>query len=203
MDVSYERIPFNQIRKTLETTFDHCSGHVYPLLKLDDQLCVLVGHNAKYGNVASFGGFSEQYEGSQDKESLLETILREYEEESLECVTDRETLKNKIFEKSALITRKSPKGCHYTIFCFFDNLNIDPSIINQKFKEKRNDPNLTLTKGQLENDYVVCIPLNNIKEQDKGLMNDLTTSDFNDNEITIRSINMPAYRWLLSSDFLN
>ena len=200
---SYIRIESNNIKKVLQNTFNHCSGHVYPLITVDKHVCVLLGHNAKYNNVASFGGFSEQYEGSETKESLLDTILREYTEESLGCITDEETMKQKLFESSALITRESPKGHHYTAFSFIDGLNVDFVKANENFKHIRENSINDLTKGQLENDQLVCVPLENIKKSDTGEMANLTVNDIFGKDVSIRGINLPAYRWLLSSGFVS
>lgn len=204
--IPYARITADSIKKVFETTVDHCSGHVYPLITMEGQLCVILGHNAKYGNVASFGGFSEQHENkSANKESLLETILREYAEESLGCITTKDEMREKLFNSCALITRRSPKGQHYTAFCNVDDLGFDYQKANDKFKQIRSDPNSNLTEGEKENDYIVCVPLDGIKKNDikcdEAPHENVVTKDYTGQEVTIRGINMPAYRWLFSSDF--
>ena len=198
--INYTRITYQNIKNVLRTTFDHCSGHVYPLVKRDTKFFVVLGHNSKFKNVASFGGFSEQYEGSDTKESLLETITREYKEESLGCITDKKTMKQKLLETNALVTRQSQKGHHYTAFCFLENFDFNDAC--SKFNQIRKDPNSNLMIGQLENDYLVLVPLENIKKDVVDNPPNLTTSDHLGNQVTVRDINVPVYKWLFSSDFL-
>src|SRR5437763_681911 len=102
-------VQYTKVIPLILPTSDHCTGHVYLITKHNDMLCVIVGHNTLHNNAASLGGFKK---GS---ETLLETIYREFSEETLDCLMPTVDLGRRL-EHSTIITRRSDKGQHYTAF---------------------------------------------------------------------------------------
>lgn len=175
-----------EIATTLNTT-GHSTGHVYLIYKnKDESYNIILGHNEKYDNLASFGGFSEE------GETLLQTICREFDEEALGCIFSEETLISLLQNHSVMITRKSVKGQHYTVFCNATGLEFDESKINGDFLIRRQNPELTVC--QKENDYIVVVSLAEI-EQNLMIDNKDVVMDSNGKVQRIRDINIPAYKW--------
>jgi ADP-ribose pyrophosphatase YjhB (NUDIX family) len=191
--ITYTEIDKIKILDTLSGT-EHCTGHVYLILKHCGEPHVLLGHNAEHNNICSFGGFSD------NGESLLNTILREHQEETLGCACSQEKLAVLLSYKSRMITRKSPKGQHYTAFTEvpedFSDIDIDDS--NMKLTEKLKNPDLT--ECEKENDYLVLVPLNTIRAalENHKPGQKLLVKDTKGVENEIRDINIPAYRWYFS-----
>jgi hypothetical protein len=184
-NISYTTIETEHIPAILINTYDHCTGHVYLIFKNDqNKYEIILGHNEIHDNLASFGGFKNS------GESLLQTICREYAEESLECIFPEDDLVNHLMHNSVMITRKSDKGQHYTIFCNVTGLKLDRKSIQVQFKNKRTNPDLT--KDQKENDNIVFVSLDNIQQSVDG-----SVIDCDGNIQKIRNINMPAYNWFL------
>lgn len=178
-----------EIAKILNST-GHCTGHVYLIFKdenkHDSTHNIILGHNEKHDNLASFGGFSEE------GETLLQTICREFAEEALGCIFTEETLIDLVHNYSVMITRKSVKGQHYTVFCNVSGLEFNESVINDHFLLERQNP--YLTECQKENDYLVVVPLVEI-EQKLMIDNSNLVTDSNGKLQKIRDINVPAYKW--------
>lgn len=184
--MQYTRINTKDIPDVLNKKDQHCTGHVY---LMNSDYDILLGHNKKYKNVCSFGGFASP------GESLADTVLREFQEETLGTVMNSEALSELILTKSIMITRTSPKGRHYTLFCNSNAFDFDLDLINATFALKLTDPNLTA--DQLENDYVTIVNLKSVSaviEQNK-----LDTTDINGFVVHLREINIPAYKWLISA----
>jgi inhibitor of KinA sporulation pathway (predicted exonuclease) len=192
--ITYTEITGADISETLLNTTTHCTGHVYQIFKVQDKPFVLLGHNEKHNNIASFGGFKEK----DVPETLLGTIIREHREETLGCVLSDEELSKLLLTESKLITRSSVKGQHYTTFIeVSSDINLDEA--NRKFKERLNNPELT--EDERENDYLVLVSLDTIR--DAVVTNPVTgpivlVKDINGVQNEIRDINVPAYKWLLS-----
>jgi hypothetical protein len=178
----YTVIPQEKIKETLLNTYDHFTGHVYLLYKTYVDMVVL-GHNKKHDNVASFGGFAEV------KENLLETIRREFREESRGTVLTEEKLIEILQNKSVMITRTLKGKQYYTLFCMADQLLDDMKTIQKNFQEKQKEPGLT--DGEKENDNIVFIPIENIKQNIDKI--ELIT-DIDGKPQKIREINIPAYK---------
>ena len=169
-------------------TKSHITGHVY-LITND---CVILGHNEKHNNVASFGGFNEE------GETLLETLQREFQEESLYCLFDNNTLE-KYLRNAKVITRLSPKGRHYTFFAWINDITFDIKEININFKKALANPNLT--DSQKENNYLVMVKLTDIQKViTNGSTDDIIVKNhFGDDELRIRNINIPAYNFFFAN----
>lgn len=191
LKIAYTKIDKCNIADVLLNTHDHCTGHVY---LIDSSKNILLGHNEKHDNVCSFGGFSNP------GETLMETIIREFSEETLDCVLTSDSLKSYILSSSVVITRRSIKGQHYTVFCEVENRNFDLLKINNELKKARTNP--SLTPDQLENDRIVMVNLstiaNAINFEDNKLKN-ITIFDSTNEKVNIRDINIPAYKWFIQS----
>jgi len=193
MSISYTKIPEEFVKETLLNTYDHHTGHIRLFFTKNDKLITISGQNAKYKNIAAFGGFSEP------GENLMQTLIREYMEESLGAVTSAEVMEQKLLEHCIIIKRITDNKTYYTVFCNFENSNFDLEIIRQKFKEERNKDNLT--PGQLENDDIVFVDFDEIE---KGFNPDNEVADvFVKNSLgetgKIRGITMPAYVWFIKN----
>jgi len=188
-NINYDRISKSAIPELFTNTFDHCTGHVYLLFKKNGEYYVIVGHNKDHDNIASFGGFVAP------GESLKTTILREYEEETLNCLFPTKQIERMLLDCNMIITRKSAKGQHYTAFCDIGSTNVDIEEIEQKFAVALTDPNLTA--DQKENDKLVVIALRDIMEKIDEVSP--IVKDSNGIDRKIRDINMPAYRYLIKN----
>jgi len=163
----------------------HSTGHVYIITKNRN---VILGHDKKYDHIGSFGGF-----GDPD-ETLLQTILREWDEESHGSIMDKETLV-KYLKTGKIIMHSSPKGQHYTFFCKIDDLEFDIKDINTKFADSISKPDLK--EDQLEHDYIVMVSLDDIKEAlAKG--DDKIKNSFGKVE-KIRNINISCYNFFFAN----
>lgn len=188
-NIVYTKIATEATKDILCLTQNHCSGHIRLFFKQDDKhLITILGHNEKYDNVTSFGGFADP------NETLLDTLLREYMEESLGAVTTEQMMKDLLLKECTIIHRKSNKGDHYTVFCIIDNISFDIKTIRTKFKHERSKPNLN--SGQKENDDIVFVGLDTITNAfGENLSADVIVENTERNKVTIRGINMPAYKW--------
>ena len=187
----YTKIYRNNVSDILLKTRDHCTGHVY-LLNINRNL--ILGHNEKHDNVCSFGGFRNS------GETLMETITREFREETLDCVLPYDVLEKMLLEKSVIITRTSIKGQHYTVFCNADDHDFDLEKINHKFKNALTDPDLT--PDQMENDQIVMVNLDVVADairQNESSTKIIVVPDITNSDCKIRDINVPAYKWFIES----
>ena len=91
-----------------------------------------------------------------------------------------------------MITRKSVKGQHYTVFCNATGMEFDKLKTQAKFIVQRQQPNLTTC--QKENDHIVVISLQNIKQA--IITNTNSVMDLDRQIQRVRDVNIPAYRWL-------
>jgi len=175
----------SNIEETLQIK-THATGHVYMIHKG----VVFLGYTDKHHNIFSIGGFVNE----NNDETLFDTIVRECQEETLNCVIQKGDLLTLLINNSVGITRKSPKGHHYTFFCDVSSLNLDLKAMQREFLIRRSNPNLT--KDQQETDRLVGVELKTIKtsiEQGTRLVTDVDGTEY-----TIRDINEPAYKWLFS-----
>lgn len=188
--MSYTKIDKSEISNVLTKTNDHHTGHVY---LLDSNRNLILGHNKKYDNVCSFGGFSEV------GETLLDTIIREFKEESLECVFPAGDLKKLLLEDSIIITRNRDGKQFYTAFCNVKNYKFNLEEINKNFTQALTNPDLKA--GQKENDRIVIVNLDTIANAIKlnPGAKQIVVPDITNNNCNIRDINIPAYQWFIQS----
>lgn len=138
------------VNNNIIDTTTHITGHVFIITKHNE---VILGHNKYFDYIASFGGYKDH------NETLLDTILREWNEETHECIINSEQLV-KYINKSKIIMNHTEKGDHYTCFCKIDDMEFDINIINKYFTQAISQP--ILKEDQLENDYMVMISLDDI-----------------------------------------
>lgn len=195
--IEYTRIAKEDIARVLSETIDFFSGHIY----LITNGYVIVGHNRKHDNIAALGGLGDP------NETLLMAILREYLEESLGCLFSKDALnklgfdteidfiKHVLLNCNMLITRKSSKGHHYSAFCDISHIPFDIKEVEQRFIIASANPDLK--DAQKENDMIVMVALDDIKETlQNGRWN---VKDSNGIERTIRDVNGPPYDYLLKN----
>jgi hypothetical protein len=196
MDISYTVADDSVLDGT-----DHCTGHVYLFTIYNEMIHVILGHNKKHNNCASFGGFANP------NETLRETICREFSEETLDCVMSTSDLIT-CLSNCMIITRTSSKGKHFTIFCNSGKI-FDFSKISSDFVNALQNPNLT--QDQQENDYLTMVPLVNIINafnlndvsvisggfQTATDFSNFIVKDYKNNDVKIRDINVPAYKWII------
>lgn len=188
-NIHYTQIAESNTNNILCSAKNHCSGHIRLFFEQNGLFYTILGHNEKYDNVTSFGGFADP------GETLLDTLLREYMEESLGSITTETTMRNLLLDKCTLIHRRSVKGDHYTVFCM---LNYVPDIktIRENFKTARSGPNLN--SGQKENDDIVFVSLDVIVSAfSENIEIDVCVKNSENNLVKIRGINMPAYKWFV------
>lgn len=176
----------SNIEETLQIK-THATGHVYMIHKG----VVFLGYTDKHHNIFSIGGNVND----TNDETLFDTIVRECQEETLDCVIQKEDLLNLLINNSVGITRTSSKGQHYTFFCDVSSLNLDLKAMQQEFLIRRSNSNLT--KDQQETDRLVGVELKTIRtsiEHSTRLVTDVDGTEY-----TIRDINEPAYKWLFSA----
>lgn len=176
--MAYTHFTGDSLKEKLSNVRDHCSGHVIVLMSIDDKLHIVLGHHSFYDALATFGGFS------QEGETLMETILRRSSEESLDSIVDKSTMEDLLMNSIAMITRKSAKGRHYSVFV---KVSGDFSEMKEQFTQASSKPDLT--EGQKENDYLALVPLANITSDDQ-------TKDFEGNPVNIRDVTLDGYKWL-------
>jgi len=188
-DISYTIVP----TQSLFTVKDHCSIHVRLFwIDKDGKLVTALGHNEKYDNGTSFGGFGES------GETLLETLLREYMEESLGSLTTDQKLKEYLLDDCTIVRRTSIKGDHYTVFCTIKDTMFDIDVTRSIFKQERAKPDLN--EGQKENDDIVFVSLDEISNAfGENLSADVNVKTTEGQTIKIRGINMPAYKWFVDT----
>lgn len=184
--MQYTRIPSNDVKKVLLETIDHVTADVY---LLDGNSNFILAHNKKYDNVCSFCGFKN------GAESLIDTIIRGYRDESLDCVYDYVELKTFMLTNSVVITGTSASGKHFTVFCKI-NYEFDQKQINTMFTEALENP--WLLECQEENDKIVKIKMETILEAINNQT--LIVTDEDNIEYKIRDINVPAISWYLSNN---
>ena len=190
--ITYTKIFKELVQQTLENICNHCSGHIRLFFLMDGEYYTILGHNEKYDNVTSFGGFSDP------SETLIQTLIREYMEESLGSVTTAEEMEQLLLQKCVVIHRESAKGHHYTIFCNFADRKFDIGTIRKNFKQKRNQPDLS--PGQKENDDIVIVSLKAIKNAiSTDETADVYVNDTDCRTVKIRGINLPAYKWFIDT----
>ncbi|QKF93481.1 NUDIX domain-containing protein [Fadolivirus algeromassiliense] len=162
----------------------HITGHVFIITKNKN---IILGHNKIFDYIASFGGYKD------DNETLLETILREWTEETHESIMDKKTLFTYL-KNAKCIMNQTEKGVHYTFFCEIDDIEFDMDMINNKLNKALCIPNLK--EDQLENDYITLVSLDDIKfallKGDYKIKNHLGKYE------TIRNSNILYYKIYLS-----
>lgn len=193
-----------QVDSSVLNTTEHCTGHIYLYTKYNGINHFIIGHNKEHNNGASLGGFKKLFNHLKIQETLLETICREFSEETLDCLFSKDKTNDLInyLTKGIFTTRKSEKGQHYVVFCDATNMVFDMEKINIEFKQKLNDPNLT--PDQQENDYLTMVSFDNIKtalhnnESNKSSDN-IIVKDHANVDIKIRNVCIPAFKWILTS----
>lgn len=178
-------IQYTEVNQDALNINHHVTGHVYLFANIDGKVCVLLGHNKDHDNVASFGGFSD------GNETVRETILREFQEETLGALMSLELLSS-FLDKGRIITRQSQKGHHFTVFCQIGPFKMDG--VNEKFKIALQNPDLK--EDERENDYLVALGLEKIQEAVKNSPNE---KEVYVDGFHIRDINVPVYRWIFSN----
>lgn len=174
--------PF-RVAHVLKYTKSHDTGHVF-LFDKNNNLVLGSSNN----NISSFGGYKDA------NEVLIDTIVREYREETLDCVYDYKLLQKQILSKSIVIIRKSFKGSHYTVFCKIDNHEFNSKQINKCFKLKLCPE---LPDEYKEHDRISVVNLNTIIDAIR--QNTYIVTDTDNKFYTIRSTNILEYQWLISS----
>lgn len=194
MDIQYTVVD----NAVLDTT-DHHTGHAYLFTAYNGTAHVILGHNKKHNNCASFGGFANP------NETLQETICREFSEETLDCVMPISDLIN-CLSNGIIITRTSSRGKHFTIFCNPEK-TFDFSKINNDFQDASQNPNLT--PDQKENDYLTMVPVTAIAtmlSQYEVLgstdFSNFIVKDHMNTDVKIRDINVSAYKWIIMQEAL-
>jgi len=81
-------------------------------------------------------------------------------EESLGCIFDADTLKHYL-ELGTVYTRTSSMGQHYTVVCDLGEMDLDIDKANVRFADALKNPNLV--DDQKENDFLVVVPLDEIR----------------------------------------
>lgn len=183
MSIKYEEVTPAALNLT-----NHITGHVYLFVKIGEKDFVILGHNEDHDNVASFGGFIER---GEPKETVRQTILREFQEETLGVLMNSEVLSS-FLQQGRIITRQSPKGHHFTVFCQIGNFNIDG--MNNRFVTIRQ--NQKLTEAERENDYLVALEVEKIKEAIERAPND---KEVYVDGIHLRDINVAVFKWFFSN----
>lgn len=188
MDIQYTKVD-----TSILNTKDHCTGHVYLMSKYNNCYYVVMGHNKLRNYCTSFGGFK-----NSSSETLMDTICREFSEETLNCLINNHDLK-KYLSKSTIITRKSPKGQHYISFSIIPNAIFDIKKIDTNFKQLLKNPNLTT--DEQENDYLTLIPLVNIQNalMKKININDFIVKDYLNHDVKIRDISVTVFEWIFDN----
>lgn len=204
----YAQINSLEIKEIFNTNHLHHSAHIYlffeDIIENNKKLFFIQGHNKEHNNIDSFGGFRDD----KDK-SLLETILREFSEETLDCICDGNILTKFIFEKSIIITRQ-PIGqinnnqIRYIIFCNITDLGIKYENIHNIFESFiKKSQNINLTESQKENDYLVCIDIDDIMKSlddySEFPKNKKVIVYFNGKQEEIRNGNLRSWQWFIKS----
>jgi len=190
---SHDNIVYTFAPIDVLSTTNHRTGHVHLYITREGRRYAILGHNREHDNLAVLGGFSNA------GETLLETIQREFMEESLGCIFDTGTIKGYL-ESGTVYTRTSSMGQHYTVVCDIGECLIDIDEVNAKFRHALKDPNLTA--DQRENDFLVMVPLDEIGSAIEGNDSDVLVQvnlDGKDMNLRIRNINIPGYKFVLSN----
>lgn len=159
---------------------NHTSAHIYLIHKHH----IILGYNARYNILASIGGYKDK------SENLIQTISREYEEETLNAITPTEQLNYFITNSSICIS----DNLRYSIFCNISNLELNYNTISHNFKRLALNPNLT--SYQKEYDDIITLPLldiyTSIKDESYQVLN-----------MNIRKENIDIYRWYFNNVLSN
>lgn len=195
--------------KNMQTTsiMGHASAHIVVVNNLAQKKYIIFGQNKKYKNLAHFGGLPN------NSETVIETAVREFQEESLNSIMDSDTLYSKL--QNPLVTRVSfaqsvRDESYLDHYCFFLETSFDFNVAADKFLINREDPELTI--DQQENKNLVSVPLSNIEQSIQHLLNadpneitfdkvqNIYVNDINNEPYLLRSYSIfPLLFWIRST----
>ena len=160
---------------------DFFSTSVYVFSRTKGYNNIIFGKNAKYGNITSFGGYREE------GETLLETTVREFMEETLGVLCSEDKIREHLLNYSYVLKKITPKGICYNSFVFID-VNFRECV--EKFETKLKEEWDTLPKEMKENSTLVAVdiglPLH--KARAATDINNIIIPDINGREHKLRSI---------------
>lgn len=169
---------------------DFFSTGVYVFSKIDGKLCIIFGKNAKYNNITGYGGYCN------DGETVLDTAIREFMEESLEQLCDAETARNMFLQSAFILKKEVPKkGTSYN---FLINLEVDFRKCKQSFEERLEREGDELPKDWKENATLVAVTLDELFEKVPNAENikEMYVEDIDGDTQHLRFICHGTLKWL-------
>lgn len=188
----------------------HASAHIVIINNDDNNIekNIIFGQNKKYKNLAHFGGLPNP------SETVIETAVREFQEESLNSIMDSETLRSKLENPIASkisFAQSVRRDLYVDHYCFFLETKFDFDGAADQFIVNRQ--NLELTIDQQENEKLISVPLSNLKQSINHLLiadpdqitfdsvQNIYVNDVKNNSYLLRSYSIfPLIFWLKSGN---
>lgn len=133
---------------------DHASSHIFVM----DGKNFIFGRNRKYQNLAHFGGLPDI------NETVVDTAIREFQEESLNTIVQTERLQELIKDPSCSkvsFAQSFRNGKYSDHYCFFLSSHFDFDGSKSLFESLCLNPDLTV--DQKENDKLIIVPYSHIE----------------------------------------
>jgi hypothetical protein len=179
----------------------------------DENDKLIYGLNAEHNNIASFGGLRNKKPDGQD-ENVLETVLREFSEETLDVICTKEKITkllkecinehNTHFDLTTSVIKEEPsKGkFHWNFFVNAKESDIDIVDCQRKFKEKLEEQEQNLSSDQKENKELVVVQFDEVERKilaatGKGFVTDMKNihvNDVNGRSLHLRDACVPALK---------
>lgn len=188
------------------STKNHSSSHIFAI---DEKKNFIFGQNKKYKNLAHFGGFPNP------DETVMETAIREFQEESLNSIIDTQKLHNLLqdphFTKVSF-AQSIKNNVYSNHYCFFlRSHDFDFNSAESQFSINRENPHLSI--DQQENQCLVTIPHRNIYDSIYHLLDEeivtldsvqnIHVCDKNNNSYLLRSYTIFPLIFLFKRSLIN
>lgn len=181
---------------SLLLTTGHTAAHVNFLTRLKgrgDRLALLLPHNKSYDVLASCGGFKDP------GETVIGTQVRETGEESHWCIISQSELAGRLKNDSFLITRTVAGKQYFTAYLNISDMHPDgfPLEAAQEMMVYHSRGKY-LDEGSAENDSLHAVWWDELHAVDHGKVEKLPMKDVDGNDVFIRAIVLPSYRFVKS-----
>lgn len=178
----------------LRTAFNskgHRSGHIIVLVNVNRYGCVLMGKHRTHSHAEMFGGYA------QEDETLKETVLREFSQQTLDCImTSQELEAHLMSQTSMILMHESRKGRRY-IVVFETKKHLSSMKECQEMFLLKSKSLDSARAEQQKYSSLIAVLWYNFSEDDRRDGKNMQTTDTDNNPVSVSSVQMPAFRRMI------